>query len=172
MALIDQTYFILDLSLPLDNYSDIDLYIDRYEPEILRELLGIELANLVLSYDPATSDQRIIDLVKGGTYSDETGKVRYWDGLVNDGKKSLIANYVYTKYLQDKLSTTTTSGEILGAVENAVHISPAMKYWRATRKLVEMATDMFGFIEANESDYPEFERGDLSKYKSVNAFDL
>ena len=173
MALIDDTFFFGDISLPVDKYSDINEYISRYEPEILRELLGYDLAILVAAYDPGTSDNRIIDLVEGGiTFVNEQGKTVLWGGLNNKDSGSLIAYYVYTRYRRDHTTTTTTTGEVMPIVENATVVSSSMKYWRAWENFLRLSKTMYEFIKANIDDYPEFVEADLCKYDGLNAFDL
>jgi len=69
MSIISSEYFKQDINLPTSNANtDIDNIITLYEPRILEEVLGYELGTLVNDYT-SESDQPIIDLVEGTTYT-------------------------------------------------------------------------------------------------------
>jgi len=171
MALIDQTYFVYDISLPAGNYSDIPGWIARIEPDILRALLGPALSQLVLNYDSVTSEQRIKDIVEGASFVKD--EVTYkWDGLVNTNKKSLIAYYVYTQYLRYNVTTTTTTGERKSKNENSRPADQSMKMWRAHQKYVSEANTLLDYIDVNIDKYPEFVKPETIPGGNLNAFDL
>ena len=52
MSLIDQTYFNGTIAIPTSKYEPIQGLIDRYEPQLIIDLFGYELAKLVKAYDP------------------------------------------------------------------------------------------------------------------------
>lgn len=171
MALIDNTYFVYDISLPLGNYSDISGWIARLEPVILRSLIGDSLGQLVINYNETTSEQRIKDIVEGKefTYDEESIK---WDGLKNQGKKSLLAYYVYIQYLRNNVTTTTTTGERKARNENSDAADQSFKVWRAQQKLNDDAAILLKFIDANIESYPEFTEPESIPGGNLNPFDL
>lgn len=170
MALIDKTYFAYDISLPAGNYSDIDGWIARLEPEILKELLGADLATLIINYSES-SEQRVKDIVEGKNFTidDVTYK---WDGLVNSQKRSLLAFYVYCQYLRYNVTTTTATGERKAKNENSNPVDQSVKFWRAFQKYFAEAETLLKFIDANISVYPEFIEPETIPGGNLNAFDL
>ena len=63
MALIDSSYFVGEISLPVGKYSDLPLFIERLERDFLYKALGVRLANLVIEGDELTDG-----LVNGITF--------------------------------------------------------------------------------------------------------
>lgn len=171
MALIDQTYFNFDISLPAGNYSDLPGWIDRFESELLRNLLGDALSQLVLNYDSETSEQRIKDIVEGKEFEIDDSVIM-WNGLVNSEKKSLIAYYVYTQYLRYNVTTTTPTGERKSKNENSNPADQSFKMWRAHRKYFGEAQTLLSFIDENIELYPEFVQPEFIPGGNLNAFDI
>jgi len=171
MALIDQTYFVYDISLPAGNYSDIPGWISRLEPEIIRALLGDELGQLVIDYDESSSEQRIKDIVEGATFEYDE-KTLKWDGLKNENKKSLLAYRVYVQYLRYNITTTTATGERKAKNENSNAADQSFKLWRAQQKFNAEAATLLLFINANIESYPEFVEPETIPGDGLNAFDL
>jgi hypothetical protein len=90
MSFIDASYFIGELTIPnsdsLSVAERITWFINKYEPEFLRKLMGYPLykafvagMNVVL---PATPAQRFLDILYGKEYTDFQGYVQKWNGLV------------------------------------------------------------------------------------------
>ena len=78
MSLIDTTYFVGDISLPVSTNSNISSNltnsITRYEDEILKKLLGYELwRDFKAGIAEDEPDQKWIDLRDGAEFSFE-----YW----------------------------------------------------------------------------------------------
>lgn len=170
MALINDTYFVFDLSLPAGKYSDIAGWIDRLEGDLIREIVGVELGNLILEYSEA-SNQRIKDIVEGVDF--EVDGINYhWNGLVNDNKKSLIAYYVYTQYLRNNITFTTGTGERKAKNENSHNANQSIKYWRAHQRYMEEVTTLLMFLNANADIYPEFVDPEESINNDLNPFDI
>ncbi len=170
MALINDTYFVFDLSLPAGKYSDIAGWINRLEGDLIREIVGVELGNLILEYSEA-SNQRIKNIVEGVDF--EVDGINYhWNGLVNDNKKSLIAYYVYTQYLRNNITFTTGTGERKAKNENSHNANQSIKYWRAHQRYMEEVTTLLMFLNANADIYPEFVDPEESINNDLNPFDI
>ncbi len=181
MSLIDQSYFVFDINLPVGTYSSLPGYINRFEPEILTELLGYELAALVMAYDPDTSEQRIIDFVEGKEYTAIVNgrdvKVK-WNGLINTQKKSLIAYYVYYWYVRANNTLTTGIGEAKAKTENGTMVDASQKVMNAAMRLAELygneyeseaMPSAYNFLKHHEADYPEWI---FTPRRSINSHDL
>lgn len=167
--LTDQTYFdSYPIKLPDGENSSRTELIDRYEPEILKKLLGYELWKLVAAYDAGTSPQRIKDLVEGKEYTvNHEGRVQTikWNGLKNTEKESLITYYCYFFWQKNNASHTGNVGEltpkqqyskIANGAEKAAHA------WFLCRELYgfygqdELEPSAFNFLTEFESEYPEW----------------
>ena len=176
MSFIDKSYFTGDIFLPEDKYSTpVQTSIEKYEPEILKSLLGYELYKLVIAANP--TEDRITKLIDGDEFEvyDQTYQ---WIGLKNDRKISLIAYYVYYYTRRENITESTYFAEVQSAHENANHASPAMKIqlaWQMLLKYYGSASDVdnyesaYAYMQNRIDDYPEWKFTELG---SVNAFDL
>lgn len=163
MALIDSSYFVGEISLPVGKYSDLPLFIERLERDFLYKALGVRLANLVIEGDELTDG-----LVNGITF-EKNGQLYVWDGFKNDIKQSIIANYVYYFYLRSNVTITTSTGESRPETENSTGATPAFKVMRAWDEMLRGLATMSAYI----ATVPEL----AAIYKPtpfgrVNAFDL
>lgn len=174
MALITTDYFVLDINVPnvSGTYANISDYIDRYEPEILRRLLGETLYQDVAAYDAETSSQAIIDLVAGKDYTVGDYTVS-WKGLINTTDYiSLIAYYVYYWYVRDQVSRLATTGFVSSKSENASNAAPNIKLaevWHKMRELYGypgqgyLLPSAYNFLSEHESDYPTWDYTDCGR---------
>jgi len=141
MYIIDQTYFTRDLSIPNINemqteaFDNLNSFVDEYVRQLLRDALGIEIFNELDSYviggafDGTGAPQYIIDLVNGKEYVN-SGTTYKWSGLISTQgvfKKSLLANYIYYKWLQSNFSTQSGVGEVTINPQNANLVNPTQK---------------------------------------------
>lgn len=156
MALIDSTYFVGEISLPVGKYSDLELFISRLEKQFLRKALGYELAQLVVE----NTDPLVADLIAG------SGQ---WEGFTNTGKESIIAYYVYYYYLRSKVTFTTNTGEKKPDNENSTDATPAFKVMRAWDLMLKGLSRMDAYIQTVPELLDFYEPTDLGR---VNAFDL
>lgn len=154
MILIDASYFIGQITIaqvetpPVS--ENLQLFIEKYEPEILRKLLGKDFYRaFVNGLQAPTPEQRWIDLRNG--VEDE------WMGFTNDLKQSIIANYVYYWYTRDQASQTVGMGESLPKAENAERFSFANKQVRAWNEMVDWIHELYHFLREHQAEYPEFE---------------
>ena len=165
MALITTDYFVNEINVPDigSTYSNLSEYIDRYEPEVLRRLLGETLYQDVAAYDADTSSQAIIDLVTGKDYTLGEYTVS-WKGLVNtDDYISLIAYYVYYFYLRDQVDRLASTGYVTSTHENsrAVWANDKMHaVWHSMRELYgypgqnSLLPSCYNFLSEHMSSYP------------------
>jgi hypothetical protein len=160
MSLIDETYFIGELNLPnLNEESEIErlqLFIDKYEPKFLTELLGYGLykdfkAGLLVN--PVADKWKA--LRDGGEYT-YSGSTFRWNGLKQaDG--SMIANYVYYWWMRNELTQTTGMGEVATKSENSVRVSASNKMTSAWNEMVNQVWALTSFMNASIVDYPDWQ---------------
>ena len=111
---IDSTYFVGELNIPNASVEpSLTQAIAQYEKEILIQLLGYPLYALLIAdctlYVPAT--QKYIDLVNGADFThpyDDT--THHWNGLKNTDLQSLIAYYVFYKYVERDVTRLYPAG--------------------------------------------------------------
>lgn len=146
MSLIDTTYFVRDISVPVSSTPALNVSftnsILRYENEILKKLLGYELWKEftdALQEDPI--DQKWADLKNGADFSFElNGQTvnTHWNGLVNTDKISLIAYYVYYNHRINHESGYTGIGEVVSKAENSTRVSPLYKLVNVHSQMLDL----------------------------------
>lgn len=156
MSLIDKSYFVGEIALPnLEKViNTFNSSLDKYEGEILTDLLGYELYKEfkeALAAAPVIPlPQKFVDLRDGVEFTfDYNGKdiTVKWNGLVNAEKESLIAYYTYYKIRQKELSITTSVNEARGKLENSESVNEARKMLNAWRRMLQL----YGSVQYSES---------------------
>ena len=165
MSLIDQTYFKGTIAIPASKYEPIQGVIDKYEPQLITDLFGYELAKLIKDYDPLISEQRIIDIVQGKEFTTRGGYLQMWNGLINSEKESVIAYYVFYKWAIEREIISTRSAAIKPTPENSENVSFETKAFAAYNHMLDFygyrgqcdyAPSCFNFMYANQDLYPEW----------------
>jgi hypothetical protein len=117
MSFIDSTYFVGEINIPTLPTSDTSLTdaITQYEKEILISLLGYKLYSLLIAdlSNGIPQTQKYLDLVNGKEFTHTYGGVDYtikWEGLKNTALQSLIAYYVFFKYVERDVTRLYGSG--------------------------------------------------------------
>lgn len=191
MSLTDKTYFKDPINLPAGLTDSLTNVILNYENDIIYDLFGYTLGELVIAYDENTSPQRIKDIVEGKTYTvpgNQCGRVNpsgdditvNWNGLINDEKRSLIAFWCYYKWCRDKETFTTNAGGAKTKLENAENVGFSKKAttaWNSMIKLYGQTTDAavipscYNFLYAHKEDYPEWVFK-AEGYEPINMFGI
>ena len=145
MSIIDNTYFINDITLTTGQLDHIQQWIDVYEPEFLKSLLGYDLYALLETDLNGTSDptaQRFVDLVDGKAFSFELNGYTIstkWMGLRQSSLlKSIIADYVYFHYRNETESSNSGAGQINSLTENALRVDVRPKLINTWNKCIEL----------------------------------
>jgi len=122
----------------ITNQTDLDFYIVEYERELLLNALGIVLYEeyLVALQNLNKVPKRWTDLIDGVTYTNPSSVVKRWEGLRGANKQSLVASFVYTKYLRNYNETFATTGVVRNDSKNATNYDATPKYIKAYNKFL------------------------------------
>ena len=145
-----------EFSIPQDAFTDIQTYIDKYEGEYLRKLLGAELYLLFIADltvpTPQVPQTPIYLKIFETFFTDEFGIY-----LESKGIKAMLINFVYFHYMRDGRARKTKSGIIAPAVElgvdmgyNGYNITESYNWGVNTANIIQY------YVTANYSDYPKF----------------
>ena len=180
MSFIDGDYFNFEINIPTDSVNtNIDNVITRYEPEILKRVLGYELYELIKS-DPSTP-ARLLNLINGveytESYNNRTQTIK-WNGLKNSENISLIAYYVYFMWQKNHATDTTQNGEVASVSELSHRANPSQKMghaWHLMRELIGyqgqaiLEPSLYNYLRKHETDFPEWV---FDEVDSVNMFGI
>lgn len=170
--IIDNTYFVRELSLPTDQIAaELTSYIDRFEPEILTKILGYDLKKAFVDALAGTPDQKWIDLRDGKEYQQDS-VYRKWRGFKNTTKESLIANYVFYQYTIYGSEFNSTFGLKQVNSENSTFADYRRKQARVYNQMVDWISELDDFIQYSNSiteTYPNYEPEVIRK---VNIFNI
>lgn len=116
MSLIDISYFVGDLTIPnMDQEAVLERitwYIQKYEQEFLRRLLGYPLYKAFVAglnvAAPAVPDQRFLDILYGKEYTNLQGYLTQWRGLIRTDNPvfNMAGEYVYKPPITIKAGIT------------------------------------------------------------------
>lgn len=164
MSLIDTTYFVREINVPLSSNATLNTIftnaILRYENDILKKLLGYTLwKEFTDAIAAATTEsplaQKWVDLRDGADFSfDWNGSIinTHWNGLINPEKVSLIAFYVYYQHRVNHESEYTGIGEVVAKGENSTRIIPLDKLVLVHSQML----DLYGRTPAIARKYYSF----------------
>src|SRR5574343_252793 len=170
--LIDTTYFINHIHLPVDEISaELTTYITKYEPEILTKVLGYELYAAFAAALAGTPATKWTDLRDGKDY-DISSITYHYRGLKNTAKESLIANYVFYKYSIHGSKFNSSFGIKQPQSENSLIIDPSGLQADIYNEMVDWIYELNQFIVAMNSvdatTYPNYIPGAIRKINKFN----
>jgi hypothetical protein len=155
--IIDSTIFQGEITLgQAESFAvkeEIQWFIDKYEPTFLKLVLGVKL------YE---------DLMAGLEGDPVEPKWETLEKLL----KCPLANFVYCKYMRNKISETSGSGETLHNADVAARVSPLSKIVRAWNEMVDLLDELRCRFHSAEfkADYPEY--CPAYRYRKTNSFGL
>lgn len=159
MSIIKPDIFVDDIFIPqlsqLAVEEAVQGFIDKYEPQLLRKLLGVKMYNDALaasSIDPIPAPWPA--LFDGADY--DSGS-KHFEGL-----RLLIADYVYWFYMFDYNVYTAQVGVVKSKSENATPASPVHKMVRAWNEFVDLTCSLHDYLRDNSTDFPEYEHRRLT----------
>lgn len=146
MSILDTTYFIDELTLPVDNIN-VQSYIDKHEPIILRAILGYALYKEFITELVGTPSTAFINLRDGVEYTDYSDVLQKYDGIYQ-----IIADYVFVQIVADKQNYTTDMGVKWGGTDNAEPFNPRYKQVYANNDMVDRVIVMNDFINVTNDE--------------------
>lgn len=157
--IIDTSYFFGDLYIPQVTETfvsnSVNKYIAKYEPEFLQKIFGYEMAKSV----SANNYPAIIDGVEFQNIY-QANQLTKWVGLkvdIGGGKfASIIANYVYAKYMIDNMSYSTGSGEKVIEQATSQTVSPAAKISRAWNEITQQLPVLISLMQSDRVTYAAY----------------
>lgn len=158
--IIDYTYFVGKTILPqvgnTEGRSTVESFIETYETEYLKKVLGYDLWKAFTDgiEGSGTPDQRWVDLLEGAEYTCQS-HTKLWPGF--EAKPSPISQYVYYQFMQDGAINNTLVGTATQAVDNNNKVAPFEKMIDAWNDMVELNILLWNFLYANRSVYPEWD---------------
>ncbi len=122
--------------------NEIDYFRGKIERLFIISLLGVEGANELKTAldDLVNADQKWIDLIEGVNYTVD-GVVYRFDGLRGNDKESLVAYYVFCKYMENDESTYSTTGVVKSNASNSDSLKPSRKYLDCWYQFLNMYQD-------------------------------
>jgi len=151
MYIINESYFQKELVIPTSSNIDVactetsfETYIDKDARLLLQRLLGsvgfTALDSLIVNGVYQADGSLWDDLVNGTTYT-KNDNTYTWKGLAYEEgsfKGSVLAYYVYCKWLEFQLSKQTGMGEAKGNAINSMGINATHRYVTTWNNFIEM----------------------------------
>lgn len=174
--IINTSYFFGDLYIAQITETQVantvNKYIQKYEPQFLQRVFGYEMAKNI--------DTTYPDILNGKEFNNvyNANRLDKWIGLKVDlggGKfSSVIANYVYTKYMEDNMSFSTGSGEKIIEQTSSETVSPGVKIIRAWNEMVDQLNVLVQFMMSDRVTYVAYSPSysDRSFFRKTNAFGI
>jgi len=169
MYIIDDTYFqspkreVSNLNeADSKSFAELQLLIDEKCRLLLLDFLTVEQFQELDSYlvnglfpevyqpDPLLPDyvpQKWIDLVKGCAYEVNDVPLK-WNGLaysLGTSKKSLLADYVYSFWLESQVSYMTGVGDAKGNPKGATLVNPTQRWVNTWNDFVKAYQDVWSY---------------------------
>ena len=129
--------------------NTVQVFIDKYEPKFLKELLGTTLAlEFINGLIPVPVDPPTDPI----TYEPIDPK---WTALRDETDlKPMLIDYIYYWYIRNEVTSTAGMGEVKGKTDNATRTSSTDKLCRAWNEMSQMAR----FFDLSTTVYPDFKR--------------
>jgi hypothetical protein len=171
--IVNISFFVGDINIPNTSKPEVaeslQLFIDKYEEELLNQLLGNELYHLVVDPIPTQYDERFQKLVYGDAAAN-------WRGLVYDygtpTQYSLIAYYIYWWWLKNKYIWNSGIGTVRPKGSSVDVMSPALPMIEAWNTFSEQVGELYDYMRYYSDVYPEWEPYNLWQFNKVNDFDI
>lgn len=174
MNLVNNSFFIRDINIAQSNTSSvsekIDMFISKYEPEFLLNLLGYPLYKKFIS----ENSERMSYIINGCEFENENQDLSNFEGIIlNDIKYSPIAQYVFCKILKKSQSIVTGVGVFTSKSDSGSNVVPSSDFsqsWNAMSDSVSVALDFLSLKKNEDGEllYPEFNF--YQKTKALNFF--
>jgi hypothetical protein len=131
--MITQANFVGKYQVAVNNFTQLTPYINRYEPKLINELFGAELA-IDFNADP---EDEIWDDVKA----------------IGFGLESLLTGMVYFQYVRDLPFRVTNMGVVYNLDENSTNVMPALTLRQRYNECVNDWNEMAKYLRDNFEKY-------------------
>jgi hypothetical protein len=131
--MITQANFVGKYQVAVNNFTQLTPYINRYEPILINELFGAELA-IDFNADP---EDEIWDDVKA----------------IGFGLESLLTGMVYFQYVRDLPFRVTNMGVVYNMDENSMNVIPALTLRQRYNECVNDWNEMAKYLRDNFENY-------------------
>lgn len=160
---IDQSYFTGPLEIAqLGQKAVIDrlnIYIERYESEILEAALGYDFSQaLTEGFNPGSdeeTEQRWLDILNGVAFTNTSGIKKKFKGL-----KFALAGFIFYEYMAATHKQVTGIGVQKAKGENSETSNPAnilANAWNTAAKEMELLWEFLQAKTQSPSVYPEYD---------------
>jgi hypothetical protein len=168
MSLIDQSFFIGSIKIPnltgvgivpAANLENLYWFMATYEPEYLRIVLGDTLYNAFIA------GLKVVPI------EDKWQNLR--SKLIDSTNKiSPIAGYVYYHIERDRLTSTSSLGQVKPASENSEVTINTDKMTQAFNSSVREGTVVRDWLSENTNTYPEYTESELAELRTINNYGI
>lgn len=167
--ILSNTDFVGEVLIPNNTNADVILYInqyiDEYEPEFMKKILGYALYKAYLA-DPLNAIY--VKLIDGDEYTDEDTVLQQFRGL-----KFSLVRYVYWKIMASKVSQHTGTGTFISQSDQMTPVSPNKRMVTAWNQMAKNLWAFSDYMAVNELVYPLYEEPDRqSLYTLQNEFGI
>jgi hypothetical protein len=151
--LITTGCFIGDIVIPNLTVSSvqqrIQKFIDKYEVMCLVKILGYPMYKDWLANPTSASN---VALKNGAEYTNVYGFVQKWQGLLpSNPNESLIAQFIYTKIIEDDILQNTGYGVIKMKPSESVGISPSERIIRTWNDFSHQVLQLVDYLATLEN---------------------
>jgi len=131
--MISQANFVGKYQVAVNNFTQLTPYINRYEPKLINELFGAELA---IDFNDDPEDE-------------------IWDDLkaIGFGLESLLTGMVYFQYVRDLPFRVTNMGVVYNLDENSTNVMPALILRQRYNECVNDWNEMAKYLKENFEKY-------------------
>ncbi len=156
MAIIQESDFTGEYKIAKDCYNNLDSYIEKYENQLLVQLLGAELYDLFIAdLTPITPQvpQDVRFLAIFNSFNLDDGNCL----LTSEGIKTMLIQYVYFFILRDNLNVKTATGTVRMQNENSS--APSYNNFNLVEAYNSSITNYKAiqwYICDNSDTYPEY----------------
>ena len=149
--LIKSTDFVGRYAVAQNSYTKLDLYIDKYEPKYLSELLGSVFYLSLKGYieTPPPTPDPLLDKILA-PFREELGRKL----LISDGLKEMLLGFVWFEYMREFKFKKTMAGITTNQSENSRETSfPENQIYAVYNESIDTYRAIQHYIGGNTIDY-------------------
>lgn len=149
--------------------DELNRYIRQYEPELLQDILGMELYNTVQdAIHGYPIDDNLRRLLFGDSYT-YNSHIKRWKGIIETDidpyffattqagyKRTFITSYIYFKWQKTHATFSTGTGEKVVSTANTISVSPATKMVNTWNEMSEWIMELWQYLDSNKTMFPDW----------------